>query len=459
MTAYVFVGPTLASDEVCDSRDFVCLPPVAQGDVYRVAQKRPRAIGLIDGYFEGVPSVLHKEILWAMSQGVHVFGSASMGALRAAELHAFGMCGVGQIFQAYLDGTLEDDDEVAVLHGPAEAGYVTLSEPMVNIRASLAQAVTEGVIAATTGDALEYGAKSLFYQDRTWDALLADATETTVPATELEALRNWLPAGRIDLKASDARAMLGEMRDLIAANPGPSRVTYAFEWTDMWDTVTAGSRFIGSDSAQSQENLPAERLLDELRLDLDAHRRARERAIARLLAVRESGRQRLEVDRAAVGAAANKFRARLGLFKRAAVDQWLAENDLNLEEFERLLEEEARIEALESLFEPAIERYLLDHLRVSNQYRHLAGRALDKHAVLAAAGLEHAQPSETGLTPPQLAVWYFEERLGRAMPDDLDAVACGLAMENREDFYRLIAREFLFLRLNDDPLDEEPGAD
>ena len=52
-----------------------------------------------------------------MSQGIHVFGSASMGALRA-ELCPFGMVGVGRIFEAYRDGELEDDDEVAVIHGP-----------------------------------------------------------------------------------------------------------------------------------------------------------------------------------------------------------------------------------------------------------------------------------------------------------------------------------------------------
>jgi hypothetical protein len=57
---------------------------VAQGDVYRAALRAPRAIGIIDGYFERMPSVWHKEILWAMSRGIHVFGSASMGALELA---------------------------------------------------------------------------------------------------------------------------------------------------------------------------------------------------------------------------------------------------------------------------------------------------------------------------------------------------------------------------------------
>ena len=106
MRTCVFVGPTLRPQDLPD--DIVALPPVAQGDVYRIAQRRPQAIGIIDGYFEGVLSVWHKEILWALAEGIHVLGSASMGALRAAELHSFGMVGVGGIFEAYRDGELED---------------------------------------------------------------------------------------------------------------------------------------------------------------------------------------------------------------------------------------------------------------------------------------------------------------------------------------------------------------
>jgi hypothetical protein len=137
---YVFVGPTLSAEEARKELDAVYLPPAAQGDVYRAARERPEAIGLIDGYFERVPAVWHKELLWAMAEGIHVYGSASMGALRAAELAPFGMRGFGATFEAFLHGDLEDDDEVAVMHAPAEEGYRPLSEAMVNIRATLASA-------------------------------------------------------------------------------------------------------------------------------------------------------------------------------------------------------------------------------------------------------------------------------------------------------------------------------
>src|SRR4051812_48389616 len=109
MKIYIFTGPTLSAAEGRRELDAVFLPPAAQGDVYRASLDAPAAIGIVDGYFERVPAVWHKEILWAMSQGIHVYGAASMGALRAAELAAFGMVGVGAVFKAFFTGELEDD--------------------------------------------------------------------------------------------------------------------------------------------------------------------------------------------------------------------------------------------------------------------------------------------------------------------------------------------------------------
>src|SRR5215471_4162149 len=139
MNIAIFLGPTLPVATARGILEATYLPPVAMGDVTALLlqPEPPRAIGIIDGVFERVPAVWHKEVLFALSRGVRVFGSSSMGALRAAELHTFGMEGIGRIFAAYRDGVLEDDDEVAVIHGAAEFGYPQLSEAMVNIREGL----------------------------------------------------------------------------------------------------------------------------------------------------------------------------------------------------------------------------------------------------------------------------------------------------------------------------------
>src|SRR5205823_983384 len=129
----------------------------------------------IDGYFERQPAVWHKEILGAMSRGIHVFGAASMGALRAAELEVFGMEGVGSIFEAYRTGALEDDDEVAVAQAPAELGFRALSDAMVDIRHTLELAVEASVLTAPIAAALESIAKALFYPDRRYSRVLQAA--------------------------------------------------------------------------------------------------------------------------------------------------------------------------------------------------------------------------------------------------------------------------------------------
>ena len=139
--AVIFAGPSLPPRLRPDDARLEWRPPVRQGDLYRAALERPAIIGVIDGYFEIVPTVWHKEILWAMEAGIHVYGAASIGALRAAELDVFGMRGIGRIYEDFRDGVLEDDDEVAVLHGPEELGYPPLTEAMVNIRATFEAAV------------------------------------------------------------------------------------------------------------------------------------------------------------------------------------------------------------------------------------------------------------------------------------------------------------------------------
>jgi hypothetical protein len=232
---YVFAGPTLSAGEGRAELDAVFLPPAAQGDVYRAAREHPEAIGLIDGYFERLPAVWHKELLWAMSEGIHVYGSASMGALRAAELAPFGMRGVGATFEAFLHGELEDDDEVAVVHAPEEEGFRPLSEAMVNIRATLAGAQRARVIRTATREALERLAKGLYYPERSYPALLARAAREAVPATELERLRAWLPQGRINQKREEALAMLRTMREELASHPGPKKVAWWLSRTDAWE--------------------------------------------------------------------------------------------------------------------------------------------------------------------------------------------------------------------------------
>jgi hypothetical protein len=231
MRAVIFAGPSLPPAARPTDPALEWCPPVKQGEVYESALTRPAIIGIIDGYFEVTPTVWHKEILWAMAQGIHVYGSASIGALRAAELHQFGMKGVGRIFAAYRDGILIDDDEVAVLHGPQELGYPAVTEAMVNIRATLDEAVAKGMLNPWLVAELTDIGKALSYKERSWDAILRVASGCRLPSTPVNDLRAWLPTRQIDQKRVDALEMIAAIRAHLAAVVAPLTVSYRFQDT------------------------------------------------------------------------------------------------------------------------------------------------------------------------------------------------------------------------------------
>ena len=327
MKAVVFLGPTLTIAEARAQLDAQFLPPAAQGDIWRAAVQGADVIGIIDGQFDHVPSVWHKEILWAMSQGIHVYGSASMGALRAAELHAFGMEGVGRIFESFRDGQLENDDEVAVVHASAEEQYLPASEAMVNIRYTLAAAEKDGVIAAATRVRLEEIAKGLFYPDRSYPAILNAA-----PVDDLTAFSHWWKNNRIDQKRLDAVAML----QLIAVRHGdsiaPKRVTYSFQQTMTWQ------RFIDTASQEGEERgAGSQQLLDQLWLRPQDCVPVYYEAILRHLLLQ--GVSLDEVDADDLREAENEFRESRGLDDDEEFTSWLERNSLTRAKLSELLSE------------------------------------------------------------------------------------------------------------------------
>jgi hypothetical protein len=233
--AIVFAGPSLAGYGQFSGLDFELRPPVAEGDVLRALEVRPSAVGIIDGYFEQRPSVWHKEILFALSRGVRVFGAASMGALRAAELHGFGMIGIGRIFEAYRDGLIEGDDEVAVAHAPAELGYQPLSEALVNVRFSLEQAVGHGIVDRGLASFVLEIAREIFFKERTWQLVFERACQAGLTGPDPDRLQAWLEENRVDQKAIDAYAMISALSAFPATKAPAYRPTFELQRTSFFE--------------------------------------------------------------------------------------------------------------------------------------------------------------------------------------------------------------------------------
>lgn len=393
----VFAGPSIdeaSVHEALGGRPARVLPPAAHGDLYRAWRRRPDAIVLIDGYFGDVAAVWHKEILWALSEGTPVLGGASIGALRAAELQDFGMVGVGEIFEAYRDGRLVADDEVALAHGDACSGYRALSEPLVNIRATLRRATTEGVIGDGTAQKVLEVARGLHYTDRSFQSVLALISDTT----DTDRLRAWLPHGRVNQKAVDAKATLRAA--LTAGAPVPLRA-WAFQYTAMWDEVTRLHASRGTDPhAREQDDI-----LVELERDTAAYRSVGTAALARLLAGDLARRTGRAVDADTLLTTLADLRRRHSLYDPSQLDDWMTDNDLSADGLALLLTSEVHLQwALQTLADD-LEPQLLDELRITGRY--LAGRAniTSEPAGPDAAPHRHAPEgsrngSRPGATPP-----------------------------------------------------------
>lgn len=444
MTICIFTGPTLPPAEATKILDAEYLPPAAIGDVYKAAQKRPWAIGIIDGFFESTPSVWHKEVLWAMAQGIHVFGASSMGALRAAELAAFGMVGVGAIFEAYRDGIIEDDDEVAVVHGPPELGYVQLSEAMVNIRATVAKATAAGVVSPSAAAALIDIAKSLYYKNRTYDRVLADAGAQQVPPDELARLRAWLPKNQVNQKRLDAIAMLQAIKTALKTAATPKPVSYVFEHTILWDAV---ERQYDTGGAEDLAVAPAtlrNGIFDELRLDAALHERLRNDATIRALSRRvaeDAGRTPTMEE---LQDATRDFRRRMGFRSVADLEAWLRTRDLSRDQFMRLMGDEAHRRRLDAAHAAAIDVALADELALADARARLQSRADEKHAVLSRRGVEQPTLADAGLSESEIITWFLAER-GQP-PGDADPaeVARQFGFIDKDDLLRAALREYCY---------------
>lgn len=233
----VTAGPTIGADDihaVLPTAEVVA--PIAFGQALGYGLRPGDTLLIVDGLFFQQASVRHKELLTLIDDGVRVVGSSSMGALRAAELHPFGMEGYGWVFEGYRDGLLEADDEVGMVHGDPEDGYPVFVDALVNIRHTVARAVESGLISAILADQLIETARSTPFTQRTWNRLLeaVGAPESRILATQLRSLR-------VDIKHADALLALREVvrgKGGRSVRPGPPPTIWSERWRQRWAPAT-----------------------------------------------------------------------------------------------------------------------------------------------------------------------------------------------------------------------------
>jgi hypothetical protein len=205
VTLVAFAGPSLTREDRARFPEVEWRSPAAAGDLLCLAGAPGLRICLIDGFFDHRPAPRHKELLHLLAAGAEIYGAASIGALRAAEMHSLGMVGIGRIYTAYASGRLTGDDEVALAHGPVEWDWRPLSIPLVDVRATLCRAVRARVIGANEARSLRDAARAIFYVERTWRDVLE---QSAVSPSSRRRLEDWLPDGEVSQKRLDALACL-----------------------------------------------------------------------------------------------------------------------------------------------------------------------------------------------------------------------------------------------------------
>jgi hypothetical protein len=435
----VFLGPTLPVDDARAILDAEYLPPAAQGDVLRAALRRPRVIALVDGVFERVPSVWHKEILFALDQGIHVYGAASMGALRAAELDRFGMRGVGEVYRLYAEGVLEDDDEVAVAHASAEYGFKAISEAMVDARATLTAAVAAGVVGEETAEQLAARMKATFYPRRSLRTMLDDNDD------EHDRLRAWLPGGRVERKRLDALALLRVVRDDLAAGLDPFRPSWRLERTRFLEATLRSVRLAageeGGDTFFIDADGAVESLLDEVRLDPERYTRLVERSLLTTLAREVAGRTGASASPSLRQTALDEERHARGLYDRESVRTWLEERSLGEDDVPELASRLAAVRWVGRAYRDAVGEELLLALRLEDDYPAIAERAEAKRTLLG----DQSSLAGDGPTDGELVAWYFTDQVGGPVPAELQDWSKAQGWAGTGDLVRALRAEWAFL--------------
>lgn len=433
MLAVVFAGPSLARTDV-KTTGVMIEPPAVAGDVYAAVANGAQVIGLIDAKFESEQTVRHDELLYALHAGVHVFGAASMGALRAVECESFGMRGHGRIYDLYHSQEIDGDHEVAVNFGPAELGWPSLSVPMVNVRSTLENAVRKGHLNDSETEVVLKVASSIYYKDLTWETIQVGLTNKSLRSK----LALLIPECYVDQKARDAEALLGVLEEFVSHDVPPFVPPFDFKPTVFWDD------FAEEQSHRTQKLPGNDRdVLDELRLEPVRYSELLLRAFARRAALVGDWDAELNGD-------LETFRTELGLVTGHSFREWLAENRTDEIEFSRFLNADTDLERALEEAAPGLERDILDELRAEDQFSLLDARATEKRSLVHDRSAAKMPQEFAGFDLKDLLVWFYRSRRVSADFNNPDEVARSLGLRDQKALHVLLRREFEYARKKDD---------
>lgn len=437
MKPIVYLGPTLSLEDAREIVDADFLPPCKMADVYHAVKDKPAAILIIDGLFERQPAVWHKEILFALSEGVPVLGASSMGALRAVELSSFGMVGIGSIYNMYASGEINDDDEVAVVHASAEDAYMCISEALVNIRYGLRLAVDEGVIGEVLASQLIEQSKSRYYPERCWEAVFGDCRALASEASA-DKLRSFISAIRPNLKRNDAIEALKRLNTYIGNESQDSMVPFKLEQTCYWDELVNYSSTSAAHQESSQNFLD---IRNHVRIFESEKQSFLEKSYLLSEAEKRIQSGEITIEKSEMPKLMAGFRRRYKLYSPEDLSTWMSDNKLSKKELLYLIKVESALLQLMAKSKRSVDANLISSLRLHNVFANVDGKVFEKNRLRSKSSInnDYGQDSEAYL---EIIRWF--QKTYEVIDQSVEEYAISLGVFGENIFLNELIKEYNF---------------
>lgn len=210
----IFLGPSLSIEKAKKILEADYRKPAKKGDLFQLIFNETKIVGLIDGYFlQDYPPTPIEVYNLVKKKETKVYGSSSLGALRAVELSKYGMIGVGKIFNLFRNGILDSDDEVAVTFTDY-SDYK--SEALIDIRYNLFLAQKMKVIDKEVKRIILRVSKQTYFPYRTYTDIL-DKCKQKYPdyRLQIEKFGEYIQSNRKSLKEDDAVLLLKRIKSMM----------------------------------------------------------------------------------------------------------------------------------------------------------------------------------------------------------------------------------------------------
>jgi hypothetical protein len=379
-----FAGPSIGNSKNERSNKAIqWFPPASLGDFLSAIHRYlPDVVVLVDILPWPSLSVWHKEILWALSHGIRVVGTGAGGAIRAAELSFSGMRGYGRVYEMYSGERFEDDSAVLCRFEHTDNCYRRVTEPLVNIIATLSQGQAEDMLTGEERSLILEVAQKIFFEERTREHLLERVQMAGAGAESCQSLNSLLENAYVDQQAIDVEQTLLRLEDpgFLGAPPSPETIPISVkESTTLFRNLYDRDRTV----SRGDVKMRLYEVGDYFTTHSDTIEPDSKNALNRELALILVEKLGLDVSQAEIKDSAEEFRYANGLQKDQDWSDWLYSNDMNELDARRIMEEEALLKKLRTAFLAGHmyqrnTRPLLDYMRLQNRYVQWRDRAFDR---------------------------------------------------------------------------------